>query len=64
MPISPNLFLMQSTHSSIVALELQENLMATVSKLTTKDHSWSPAGTKMLKFVLKLLENVVNHGLM
>ncbi len=46
-PISPNLFLIQSTHSSMVSLELQENRMATVSKLTTNVHSWSPAGTRL-----------------
>ena len=41
MPISPNLFLMTSTQSSITSRELQENLMATVSKLITKLHSES-----------------------
>ena len=40
-PISPSLFLIISTQSSMTSLLLQENLMAIVSKLMTKLHSES-----------------------
>ena len=43
-------------------LELQENRMATVSKFTTKVHSWSPAGTKLGEMCWQTAKGNINWG--
>ena len=46
----------------LIYLELQENLMATVSKLTTKVHSWSPAGTRLGLICWQIARGNMNRG--
>ena len=47
---------------SYTYLELHEKRMATVSKLTTKVHSWSPAGTKLGEMCWQTAKGNINWG--